>query len=94
MTLRIGNLRTWLVCGFALGVLVTLPAAFLALSTPVGETLYPVLVAGGTLLRPLAPVLAGWSDVLDLMLIAAANGVVYSLAAGALRAAVGVARNR
>jgi hypothetical protein len=56
----------------------------LALLSPIGEALLKFLVPGSLLLRPIADVMASWPGLLNVALVAAANGLVYALAAVAL----------
>ena len=70
--------------GFVLGLLVTVPAAFFALLSPVGEAVLGILTPGSLLLKPLTDVMASWPGLLNIALVAVANGLVYGLAATAL----------
>jgi hypothetical protein len=78
--------------GFVLGLVVTVPAVFFALLSPVGEALLPVLTPGSLLLRPMAEVMATWPGLLNVGLVAVANGLVYGSVAVALVRLMGVVR--
>ncbi len=73
------SLRRAAVIGFAVGVVVTLPAVFLALLVPFGEQLLPVLVPGSMLLQPLAPAMSTWPGAVNVLLTAVINGLVYAI---------------
>lgn len=70
--------------GFVIGLAVTVPAIFLALVTPVGEALLPLLTPGSLLLRPFADVMATWPGIVNVALVAIANGLIYGLIALAI----------
>lgn len=70
--------------GFVLGLVVTVPAVFFALLSPVGEAALGILTPGSLLLRPLTGVMASWPGLLNVALVAVANGLVYGLVATAL----------
>lgn len=72
--------------GFVLGLLVTVPAVFFALLSPVGEAVHGILTPGSLLLKPLTDVMASWPGLLNVVLVAGANGLVYGLAATPLSA--------
>lgn len=78
--------------GFVAGAAITLPAVFLALLTPTGETLKPFLIPGALVLAPLSGSMAEWHGAVNLALTAAANGVVYAAAAVILGSLAALAR--
>jgi hypothetical protein len=78
--------------GFVLGLGVTVPAIFFALLSPVGEAVLGILTPGSLLLRPIADVMAGWPGLVNVALVAVANGLVYGLAAIALVSVVNAYR--
>ena len=78
--------------GFVLGLVVTVPAVFFALLSPVGEAALGILTPGSLLLRPRADVMANWPGLLNVALVAVANGLVYGLAAAALVSVVSAVR--
>ena len=78
--------------GFVLGLLVTVPAVFFALLSPVGEAVLGILTPGSLLLKPLTDVMASWPGLLNVALVAVANGLVYGLAATALVSVVSAVR--
>jgi hypothetical protein len=78
--------------GFGLGFVVTVPAVLFALVSPAGEAVLSILTPGSLLLRPIADVMAGWPGLLNVALVAAANGVVYGLVAVALASVVNAYR--
>lgn len=84
--------RRALVLGFLAGVLVTVPAAMLALLFPVAERLLPVLTPGVALLRPLSSAMAGWPGSVNLLLGSLANGLVVALLMAAVALVVGRGR--
>ena len=51
-----------------------------------------ILTPGSLLLRPIADVMASWPGLLNVALVAVANGLVYGLAATALVSAVSAIR--
>jgi hypothetical protein len=73
-----------------IGFVVTIPAVFLALLSPVGEALLPILTPGSLLFRPIADVMATWPGLLNVGLVAIANGLIYGSVAVAI---VGVVAN-
>jgi len=78
--------------GFVLGLLVTVPAVFFALLSPVGEAVLGILTPGSLLLKPLTDVMASWPGLLNVALVAVANGLVCGLAATALVSVVSAVR--
>ena len=78
--------------GFVVGAVITLPAVFLALLSPVGEALLRILIPGSLLLLPIGDAMASWPGLLNVGLIAIANGLVYGLAAVAIVRVLGVVR--
>lgn len=82
----------WTFRGFVVGVLVTVPAVFLALLTPVGETLLPVLVPGAALLAPMSDTMSTWNAAVSITLTAVVNGCVYALVGAGLAALTSRAR--
>lgn len=70
--------------GFVIGLVVTVPAVFFALLSPVGEAVLGILTPGSLLLKPLTDVMATWPGLLNVALVAAANGLVYGLVGTAL----------
>lgn len=78
--------------GFAIGAVVTVPAIFFALLSPVGEAVLGILTPGSLLLKPLADVMATWPGLLNVALIAVANGLVYGLAAVVLVTVISAVR--
>lgn len=70
--------------GFVVGAVITLPAVFLALISPVGEALLRILIPGSLLLRPMDDAMASWPGLLNFGFLAIANGLVYGLVAVAL----------
>jgi hypothetical protein len=78
--------------GFVLGLVVTIPAIFFALLSPVGEAVLGILTPGSLLLKPFADVMASWPGLLNVALVAFANGLVYGLAATALASVVRAVR--
>jgi hypothetical protein len=78
--------------GFVLGLVVTVPAVFFALLSPVGEAVLGILTPGSLLLRPLTDVMASWPGLLNIALVAVANGLVYGLVATALVSVVRAVR--
>ncbi len=70
--------------GFVLGLVVTVPAVLFALLSPVGEAVLAILTPGSLLLKPLTDAMATWPGLLNVALVAVANGLVYGLAATAL----------
>ena len=70
--------------GFLAGVLVTVPAAMLALLFPMAERLAPVLTPGVTLLRPLSSAMAGWPGGINMLLGSLGNGLVVGLVVAAV----------
>ncbi|HET9085401.1 MAG TPA: hypothetical protein VFN41_13455 [Candidatus Limnocylindrales bacterium] len=59
----------------------TVPAATFALLSPVGEALLPVLTPGSLVLTPISDAMANWPGLLNVGLVAAANGLLYGLVA-------------
>ena len=84
--------RRAVVLGFLAGVLVSAPAATLALLFPVAERLAPVLTPGVTLLHPLSSSMAGWPGGVALLLGSLANGLVVGLLVAAVALVVGRGR--
>jgi hypothetical protein len=80
------------VLGFVLGLVVTVPAVTFALLSPVGEAVLGILTPGSLLLKPLTDVMATWPGLLNVALVAVANGLVYGLAATALVSLVSAVR--
>ena len=78
--------------GFVIGLVVTVPAIFFALLSPVGEAVLGFLTPGSLLLRPLTDAMATWPGLLNVALVAAANGLVYGLAATVLVSVVSAVR--
>lgn len=78
--------------GFVLGLVVTVPAIFFALLSPVGEAALGILTPGSLLLRPIADAMASWPGLLNVALVAVANGLLYGLAATALVSVVNAVR--
>lgn len=78
--------------GFVLGLVITVPAIFFALLSPVGESVLGILTPGSLLLKPLTNVMATWPGLLNVALVATANGLVYGLAATALVSVVRAVR--
>ena len=78
--------------GFVLGLVVTVPAILLALISPVGEAVLGILTPGSLLLRPIADAMASWPGLLNVALVAVANGLLYGLAATALVSVVSAVR--
>jgi hypothetical protein len=78
--------------GFVLGLVVTVPATFFALLSPVGEAVLGILTPGSLLLRPLADTMATWPGLVNVALVAVANGLVYGLVALVLVSAVNAFR--
>ena len=78
--------------GFVLGLVVTVPAIFFALLSPVGEAVLEILTPGSLLLRPIADAMASWPGLLNVALVAVANGLLYGLAATALVSVVNAVR--
>jgi hypothetical protein len=78
--------------GFVLGLLITVPAVFFALLSPAGEAVLGILTPGSLLLRPFADVMASWPGLLNVALVAVANGLVYGLAATALVSVISAVR--
>lgn len=76
--------RRAFVVGLIVGLVVTVPAVFLALLSPVGEALLPILTPGSLLLRPIADVMASWPGLVNIGLVALADGLIYGLVAVAL----------
>jgi hypothetical protein len=75
-----------------LGFVVTVPAVFLALLSPVGEAVLGILTPGSLLLKPLTNVMATWPGLLNVGLVAVANGLVYGLVATVLVSVVNAFR--
>jgi hypothetical protein len=87
--------RSWrrpFLVGFLIGIVVTVPAAVLALIFTGAEVALPWVVPGLLLTRALAPFMQTWPGALNLALAALANGLVYGLVAVAVVAAVRLAR--
>jgi hypothetical protein len=78
--------------GFVLGLVVTVPAIFFALLSPIGEALLGILTPGSLLLEPLSDVMASWPGLLNVALVAVANGLVYGSVATALVSVVSAVR--
>ena len=78
--------------GFVLGLVVTVPAIFFALLSPVGEAVLGILTPGSLLLRPIADAMASRPGLLNVALVAVANGLLYGLAAAALSSVVSAVR--
>lgn len=78
--------------GFVIGAVVTVPAILFALLSPVGEAVLGILTPGSLLLKPLADVMATWPGLLNVALVAVANGLVYGLAAVVLVTVVNALR--
>jgi Flp pilus assembly protein TadB len=83
-TVRRLSLKRAAVIGFIVGFLITLPVLVLALLTPVGETLLPILVLGSLLLRPLTDAMASWPGAVNVLLTAIVNGLVYAVVLAAI----------
>lgn len=86
---RLAPLRRWLLWGWIIGVVITVPATFFALLSPAGETLHPYLVPSAGLLAPLSGAMAEWPALVNLAIACIVNGLVYATVAGA----VGAVRN-
>jgi hypothetical protein len=78
--------------GFVVGAVITIPAVFFALLSPVGEALLRILIPGSLLLRPIADAMASWPGLLNFGLLAIANGLIYGLVAVALVRVLSVMR--
>ncbi|MCJ7712810.1 MAG: hypothetical protein MUQ32_18490 [Chloroflexi bacterium] len=78
--------------GFVLGLVVTVPAILFALLSPVGEAVLRILTPGSLLLQPLTDVMATWPGLLNVALVAVANGLIFGLAATALVSVVSAVR--
>ena len=78
--------------GFVLGLVVTVPAVFFALLSPVVRGGPGILSCGSTPVRTIADVMASWPGLLNVALVAVANGLVYGLAAAALVIVVSAVR--
>ena len=78
--------------GFVVGAVITVPAVLLALISPVGEALLRILIPGSFLLRPIADAMASWPGLLNVGLLAIANGLAYGLVAVALVRVLSVVR--
>lgn len=84
----------WALWGLLIGTAITLPATFLALTTPTGEALHPYLVPGTALLRPLADAAASWPGLVNMVIASLVNGLVYAIGAGLLGALASRVRHR
>jgi uncharacterized membrane protein len=76
---RVRSLPRIFVLGFAIGFVVTVPAAMLALIFSWAESALPWVVPGLLLTRPLSSVMQDWPGAVNLGLAALANGLVYGL---------------
>lgn len=92
--IRTSSPQRWALWGFILGVAITVPATFFALLFHAGETLHPYLVPSAELLDPLSDVIATWPGLLNMVIAAAINGVIYSVSAGALGTLLAVLARR
>lgn len=91
---RAGPLRRWLLWGWIIGVVITVPATFFALLSPAGETLHPFLVPSAGLLAPLSGVMANWPALVNLAIACIVNGLVYATVAAAAGAVLHSLRHR
>jgi hypothetical protein len=69
------------VVGFVVGAVVLVLAAFISLLVELPAFLTDVLTVGTYLLNPLLDEMADWPGILNLAIAAAANGLVYGIAA-------------
>ena len=76
--------RRWFVVGVVVGAVVPVPATVAALLFPAAERVAPLLVPGAVLLRPLSSDMAGWSGLVNMLLVSVANGLLYGAAAALL----------
>ncbi len=80
--------------GFLVGFLVTVPATLLALVSATGEALKPYVVPGTWLLEPLTDAMADWPGLVNILVGAVANGLVYGAVATTIGTVIGASRHR
>lgn len=91
-TQTVGRSRRPAVIGFVTGFLMAFVATVLALMFVLFERLEDVLVPGAWLLAPLADTMAGWSGLLNMVLVGAVNGAVYAVVFALVGAALPAVR--
>jgi hypothetical protein len=86
------DLRRAFIVGFVIGAVVLVLAAFLSLIVELPEFLSDLLTVGTFLLNPLLEAMADWPGILNVALAAAANGLVYGVAAAIAALVVNLVR--
>jgi hypothetical protein len=69
------------VLGFVIGAALVVPGIFVALLVPVAERVSPFLTPAAALLRPLSGPRADWPGAVNILLLAAVNGLVWGAVA-------------